>query len=365
VRKLFTALFVLSLSSIFPSVNANAAQIIQITEPTHRLADGVFIDDQLATKLLPAGELGILVFNTSKSVSSWQVDPATISEIVAMSNGYGVATGVAPVGQVVAKAWLTQFIRVTKYENVSALTYGNPNIDWLNEVSPDQLTYINAVGKLILEDVLDKVTGPVINPNNTRQEISKAELNIITYAQKQLNLLSTVVDLKELQPYQLRLAQLLSPKSDDKQVKILVKDFNQSITQLRGKLKITGKKFTVTSVNQELPITVANNFDAPVKLKLSIRAINSKVVVAPIEPIQVAGKSKLQVLLPVEVLASGESRLLAQLTNLDNKPVGYPINITLKLSVISPVATWITSGAAVLLFIALLIQSLRRVRRKK
>lgn len=178
MRKLFTTLFVLSLSSIFPSVNANAAQIIQITEPTHRLADGVFIDDQLATKLLPAGELGILVFNTSKSVSSWQVDPATISEIVAMSNGYGVATGVAPVGQVVAKAWLTQFIRVTKYENVSALTYGNPNIDWLNEVSPDQLTYINAVGKLILEDVLDKVTGPVINPNNTRQEISLSLIHI-------------------------------------------------------------------------------------------------------------------------------------------------------------------------------------------
>jgi len=50
---------------------------------------------------------------------------------------------------------------------------------------------------------------------------------------------------------------------------------------------------------------------------------------------------------------------------LDNKPVGYPVSINLKLSVISPVATWITSAAAILLFVAALIQSIRRVRRRK
>jgi hypothetical protein len=108
-----------------------------------------------------------------------------------------------------------------------------------------------------------------------------------------------------------------------------------------------------------------NNFESPINLKLSIRAINSKVVVTPVEQIKIEGNSKQQVLLPVEVLATGQSSLLAQLTNLDNKPVGYPVSINLKLSVISPVATWITSAAAVLLFVAALIQSLRRVRRRK
>jgi hypothetical protein len=89
------------------------------------------------------------------------------------------------------------------------------------------------------------------------------------------------------------------------------------------------------------------------------------VVVASTQQIRLEAKSKQQVLLPIEVLASGESSLLAQLTNLENKPVGYPVNINLKLSVISPVATWITSGAAVLLFVAAIIQSIRRVRRRK
>jgi len=89
------------------------------------------------------------------------------------------------------------------------------------------------------------------------------------------------------------------------------------------------------------------------------------VVVASTQQIRLEAKSKQQVLLPIEVLASGESSLLAQLTNLENKPIGYPVNINLKLSVISPVATWITSGAAVLLFVAAIIQSIRRVRRRK
>jgi hypothetical protein len=110
---------------------------------------------------------------------------------------------------------------------------------------------------------------------------------------------------------------------------------------------------------------LVNNFDTPVNLKLSVRAINGKVVVSSVDKILLEPNSKQQVLLPIEVLASGESALLAQLTNLDNRPIGYPVNINLKLSVISPVATWITSGAAVLLFLAAILQSVRRVRRRK
>jgi predicted MFS family arabinose efflux permease len=43
--------------------------------------------------------------------------------------------------------------------------------------------------------------------------------------------------------------------------------------------------------------------------------------------------------------------------------IGFPVYISLKLSVISPVATWITSGAAIILFAAAVFQSVRRFRR--
>ena len=365
MRRALLLIFALLLPNLFFLPHANAIQEIVITEPTHRLSDGVFIDDQLARKLSPNGELGLLVFSSVQGVRSWQVDPATISEIVAMSNGYGISDGSTPVGQQIAKEWLAQFIRVSKNEKVSALTYGNPSAFWVDQIINQQITYIDANGKILLETVLGKATNQSLIKNRKRQGISKQNINLLNYAQRQIDLLGTLVDQKELLSYQLRLAQILNPDIEKSSFQFLIKDYDKSITELRNKLKVTKTRFTVTSTKEELPITLVNDFDQSVDLKLSVRALNSKVVVASTQQIRLEAKSKQQVLLPIEVLASGESSLLAQLTNLENKPIGYPVNINLKLSVISPVATWITSGAAVLLFVAAIIQSIRRVRRRK
>ena len=365
MRRALLLIFALLLPNLFFLPHANAIQEIVITEPTHRLSDGVFIDDQLARKLSPNGELGLLVFSSVQGVRSWQVDPATISEIVAMSNGYGISDGSTPVGQQIAKEWLAQFIRVSKNEKVTALTYGNPSAYWVDQIINQQITYIDANGKILLETVLGKATNQSLIKNRKRQGISKQNINLLNYAQRQIDLLGTLVDQKELLSYQLRLAQILNPDIEKSSFQFLIKDYDKSITELRNKLKVTKTRFTVTSTKEELPITLVNDFDQSVDLKLSVRALNSKVVVASTQQIRLEAKSKQQVLLPIEVLASGESSLLAQLTNLENKPIGYPVNINLKLSVISPVATWITSGAAVLLFVAAIIQSVRRVRRRK
>ena len=177
--------------------------------------------------------------------------------------------------------------------------------------------------------------------------------------------MSTLVDPKEFDLLKLRMAQLLNPQISAGELTPLYADFQSEFNKVRNQLRVSKSKFTVTSSKQELPITVVNDFNSPVKIKLTTRAINSKVVVRPTEAIEIPAKSKLQVLLPIEVLASGNSSLLTQLTNLDNKPIGFPVYISLKLSVISPVATWITSGAAVVLLIAAIIQSVRRFRRGK
>jgi hypothetical protein len=229
----------------------------------------------------------------------------------------------------------------------------------------NELQTIKSGGKNALEQALIRSTSESAAINGEKQPLSKSNINLIKYMQRQINLLGTVVDKDELLSYQLRISQLLNPDIDKESISYLLKDFDKSITGMRNKLRVTKSKFTITSAKEELPITLVNNFDTPVNLKLSIRAINSKVVVSSVDKILLEPNSKQQVLLPIEVLASGESALLAQLTNLDNRPIGYPVNINLKLSVISPVATWITSGAAVLLFLAAIVQSVRRVRRRK
>jgi len=364
VRKFLILSVLIFSSSFFVIPNSNAAQTIKISEPTHRLSDGVFFNDVLAQKLTPTGSLGQVVYLNTFGVNNWLVDPATIDEIIAMSNGYGIADGSAPGGKELAKSWLTQFIKVTKNKKVTPITYGNPSSFWANEIMPDQVEYLNGISKTRLETLLNRSVQEVDSVEAAKQKFNKASLSVLKYGQRQIDLLSTVLEKKQLEANQLRLSQLLNPNLEEQLFLDLLKDYDKSISVMRNKLNIKNTKFTVTSSKEELPITVVNDFDQVVKIKLSSRAMNGKVSVAQIEDIELAAKSKNQVLLPIEVFAAGDSRLLVQLTNLDNKPVGYPVYINLKLSVISPVATWITTAAAVLLIIAALVQSVRRVRRR-
>ena len=364
MKKFLTLSVLIFLSSFIIIPNANAAQVVKISEPTHRLSDGVFFNDLLAQKLAPSGSLGQAVYLNSQSVNNWLVDPATIDEIIAMSNGYGISDGTAPAGQEIAKSWLTQFTKVTRNKKITPITYGNPSSFWVKEIMPDQITYLDEISKFKLESFLSRPVEKTGGAEAEKQKINKTSLSVLKYGQRQINLLSTLLEKKQLEDNQLRLLKLLNPNLDEKLFLDLLKDYDKSISIMRAKLNVKNTKFTVTSSKEELPITVVNDYDQVVKLKLSTRAMNSKVSVAQIEEIELEAKSKKQVLLPIEVFAAGDSRLLVQLTNLENKPVGYPVYIDLKLSVISPVATWITTAAAVLLFIAALVQSVRRVRRR-
>ena len=156
MRKFLTLSILIFSSSFFVIPNSNAAQTVKISEPTHRLSDGVFFNDSLAQKLTPAGSLGQVVYLNTFGVNNWLVDPATIDEIITMSNGYGIADGSAPSGQELAKNWLTQFIKVTKNKKVTPITYGNPSSFWANEIMPDQVVYLNGISKTRLETLLNR-----------------------------------------------------------------------------------------------------------------------------------------------------------------------------------------------------------------
>lgn len=103
-------------------------------------------------------------------------------------------------------------------------------------------------------------------------------------------MLSTLVNKKELDPVQLRLAQLLNSDIEKSKLNVLIKDFNELITIYRSKIKVTDTKFTITSQKQELPVTVVNDFKSPVNVKLSTRALNGKVKVGAVEDIEILGK---------------------------------------------------------------------------
>ena len=111
----------------------------------------------------------------------------------------------------------------------------------------------------------------------------RLQLSVLKYGQRQINLLSTLLEKKQLEDNQLRLLKLLNPNLDEKLFLDLLKDYDKSISTMRAKLNVKNTKFTVTSSKEELPITVVNDYDQVVKLKLSTRAMNSKVSVAQID----------------------------------------------------------------------------------
>ena len=230
MRKFLTLSALICLSSFILIPNTNAAQAVKISEPTHRLSDGVFFNDLLAQKLAPSGSLGQAVYLNSQSVNNWLVDPATIDEIIAMSNGYGISDGTAPAGQEIAKSWLAQFTKVTRNKKITPITYGNPSSFWVNEIMPDQIAYLDEISKFKLESFLSRPVEKSGGAEAEKQKIYKTSVSVLKYGQRQINLLSTLLEKKQLEDNQLRLLKLLNPNLDEKLFLDLLKDYDKSIS---------------------------------------------------------------------------------------------------------------------------------------
>ena len=201
--------------------------------------------------------------------------------------------------------------------------------------------------------------------NDKDISLPKEAITSFTTADTQLKLLSTIVDPKELSIPRLRLAQLLNADIEPRNISMFYADFNKSMSETRKKLRITTTKFTVTNESQKLPITLVNEFASNLKIKMLVKPTNLKVGVRSIDDIEVEANSKKQILLPIDVFASGSSALQVQLTDLQGNPLGFPAYVSLNLSVISSATAWLTSIAALLLLIGVIAQSVRRFKSNK
>jgi hypothetical protein len=66
----------------------------------------------------------------------------------------------------------------------------------------------------------------------------------------------------------------------------------------------------------------------------------------------------------VDVIAPGQTTVLATIADSDGDEVVPPAILTLNSTVIDPKVTWFTTGSAILLLLAAVAQSVRRVRRR-
>lgn len=347
-----------------PSAEANSS--VLLTEPTHRQINGQFIDDDLAASLGVDGRLGQLIFNPPLGNQSWVIDPALIEEVTVMSTGYTLTSGAAGTGQLFAQSWLAQLHRVTQSKVVVAMAYGNPNLEWVKILSPHEVHYILTISGNRLAALLGRRVKEATSYQSSRpfsasnSEIATIKGDLINFKQT-----ASYVDPTTIDTYRLALIKILNPNLTKDRREYLVRDLTATAFAQIHLVHLSLGKFTVTSTHQQLPITLTNGFPNEIKVHLFVFPTNLKVEVGDLPVITIPAKSKVQVMVPITVLTSGTSGLSVEINSRNGDLLGDPVIYPLTLSVISPVATWFTTGAAILLFIAATIQSLRRIRRRK
>jgi len=365
--KKLIALVALLVLAILQTPMANAATVeITITEPTHRQIDGVFIDDELIDLLAYEGRLGQLVFNPSRGNRSWFVDPQLIEEVTAMTSDYVLTNGDSGTGADVAKAWLNQFSAITRGEQITALPYGNPSGHWLSKLAPSKKVFYLQFGAKRLAAIIGREVSQMTNyPSGDSYPVDFLTTQTFRGSQIVLKVNSIYMLPGEIEKFQAQSAAVFHPALRNGNRTLLALDLMTSTQLLSNKIRSAPGRFTVTSTKQNLPITLINDFPNPATVAVKISASNGKVLVGSVENQIVNGKSKVQVMIPVEVVASGNSDLTVSLSTDKGKALASEVIYPVTLKVISPIATWITTGGAIILFISALVQSFRRIRKKR
>jgi len=362
------ALIVISAFLLLMMPQATAANtVIRITGPIHQTFTGEFRNDDLAQSLTPSGDLGLKVFQPIAKNRTWVIDAALIDEVIVMSGDYTLATEAEPAGKEIATAWLTQLKRVTTGNDVVALAYGNPDISLAKRLAPSELKNYFVYGQDRLQLALGRIvrSEPEVQWSVGKSGLSNPLRKNYSDNRKALTRLSRVVDTPELIQLRARLAQLLSPTLDKDSRNYFSYSATEAVDAMVNKLRINSGKYQITTSSVKLPVTVINEFDVDVTVDIAMLPINSRVVVDSFDDVVIPANSKRQLEMQVDVIAPGQTTVSALITDSDDDTEVVPeALLTLNSTVIDSKVTWFTTGAAILLLLAAVAQSVRRVRRR-
>lgn len=364
--KKFIALLTLLLVLLPLSPAKAAGSIVQITSMAHQTFTGEFRNDDLAQELTPSGALGLLVYTPRSNNKMWVIDAALIDEVIAMTGDYTLATKATPAGKDIAAAWLKQLRQITYGQQVIALAYGNPDVSLARHLAPSELKNYYAFAQSQLKTALGRTvrSEPDGGWSTGKSGLSYPLRKAYGDNRKALTKLSKVVNDPQLLLMRAQLSKLLSPKLDKASHDFYSYSARTAVAAMVRKLRINSGKYQITTSNVKLPVTVINEFDSDVTVNISMLPINSRVVVDSFEAITIPARSKKQLEMVVDVIAPGQTSVSAQIIDNEGNQVVPEATLTLNSTVIDSRVTWFTTGAAILLLLAGVAQSVRRVRRR-
>jgi hypothetical protein len=366
VKKLILLVISTFLLLMVPQATA-ADRVIRITAPVHQTFTGEFRNDDLAQSLTPSGDLGLKVYQPIAKNRTWVIDAALVDEVILMSNEYTLANEAEPVGKEIATAWLTQLKRVTAGNEVVALAYGNPDIALAKRLAPSELKSYFVYGQERLQLALGRIvrSEPTVAWSVGKSGLSNPLRKSYSDNRKALTRLSRVVNDPELIQLRARLGQLLSPALDKDSREYFSYSSTAAVKEMVNKLRINSGKYQITTASVKLPVTVINEFDVDVTVDISMLPINSRIIVGSFDNVVIPAQSKKQLEMQVDVIAPGQTTVSVLITGPEDDTEVVPAAVlTLNSTVIDSRVTWFTTGAAILLLLAAVAQSVRRVRRR-
>ena len=349
-----------AITGILFSPAADASEIVPrkiiLFDTAHRDLLGTSLDTDLITSLAPDGRLGKLVFTPPKKPRVWLIDAALVEDVQSLAKD-----------EEVAREWLTKLGRVTIYDRVIAIPYGHPDKAIARKLSPTEFKFYYQASKSRLQTFLGRkvINDPTAVWTMNRPKISPETTNSYLINRRAISLLRSVVPVRELDSLRARLALLLSSDITKEKEQFFAQNANISVALQNHKLRIIAGKYRLSSTKEKVPITLVNDFGSPVKISLQLTALNSRVHIKPLRTVTIPANSKLQLSVPVTVIAAGATTVLAQFVNSRGTLLLDSAMLDLNLSVISPAVAWFTTSAGALLLLAALAQIIRRVRRSR
>jgi hypothetical protein len=257
---------------------------------------------------------------------------------------------------------LTQLKRVTAGNEVVALAYGNPDIALAKVLAPSELRSYFIYGQDRLQLALGRI---VRSEPDVAWSVGNPLRKSYSDNRKALTRLSRVVDTPELIQLRARLGQLLSPTLDKNSREYFSRSATNAVKQTVNKLRINSGKYQITTLSVKLPVTVINDFDVDVTVDIAMLAANSRIIVESFDNVLIPAQSKKQLEMQVDVIAPGQTTVSALITDPEDDAEVVPAAIlTLNSTVVDSRVIWFTTGAAMLLLLAAVAQSVRRVRRR-
>ena len=360
----FISLSIFLLFGFLPQASADSTVINLVSKP-HQLFDGTFVNDDLVLDLSPTGSLGKALEQKRIGLRTWVIDAALLDEIADMANGYTLRNEATPTGESIAKEWMTRLLLATSSDRIIVVPYGNPDTALAKKLAPSELRFYSAHAN---ERVAFHLNRRITEENNVLLSTDASDLSAplrkkYTQNRQALKALSSIVKSPEVQAQRAKLAVLLSPSLDKDEQQLFSYNAGESVAKTLNKLRVTSGKYQIASNNGKLPVTVINNFSVAVIVNIKFTTLNSRLQVSNIIGLQIPANSRAQLAMPFTVIAPGATTVIGQITNKNGGVVGLPSRLAINITIFDSKVAGFTIGAAVLLFVAALTQTIRRIRK--